>query len=87
MDEVEEKERLEELGEDSKKQKGSKVGKLAIGGKKRLQPATDSMPSPAARRIVPVIDGEMLKKEEKIIAAKENKGKRLVKKVCFFFFH
>lgn len=79
MDEVEEKERLDELGDEGKT-KAVKGGKLALG-KKKINLATDSLPSPAARRIIPKIDAEMLKKEEKIIAAKENKGKRAEKKV------
>lgn len=85
MNEVEEKEKLDELGEEAGKTKGSKGVKLAIGGKRKPQLAADSMPSPAARRIIPVIDQEMLKKEEKIIAAKESKGKRAEKKVCSTF--
>lgn len=80
MDEVEEKERLDELGDDSGKSKGAK-GKLAVSGKKKTQMAADSLPSPAAKRVIPKIDAEMLKKEEKLIAAKENKGKRAEKKV------
>lgn len=79
MDEVEEKERLDELGDDAGKSKAK--GKLAIGSKKKPLMAADSLPSPAARRIVPRIDAEMLKKEEKLLAAKENKGKRAEKKV------
>lgn len=82
MDEVEEKERLDELGDDAGKAKGGK-GKLALGGKKKTQLAADSLPSPAARRIIPKIDAEMLKKEEKLLAAKENKGKRAEKKVWY----
>jgi len=90
LDEVEEKERLDELGDESGKSKGAaKGGKLALGKKKPLL-AADSLPSPAARRVIPKIDAEMLKKEEKLIAAKENKGKRAEKKVCIviiiFFF-
>ncbi|XP_050431493.1 DNA topoisomerase 2 isoform X2 [Adelges cooleyi] len=79
LDEVEEKERQEELG-DGKTTKAGPKSKLALGGKKKLQLASDSLPSPAARRIIPRIDEEMLKKEEKLIAAKENKGKRAEKK-------
>lgn len=77
MDEVEEKERQDELGDDKPK----KGVKLAVGGKKKTQLVADSLPSPAAQRVVPRIDDEMLKKEEKLIAAKENKGKRAEKKV------
>jgi len=80
LDEVEEKERLDELGDESGKSKAAKGGKLALGKKKPLM-AADSLPSPAARRVIPKIDAEMLKKEEKLIAAKENKGKRAEKKV------
>lgn len=76
MDEVEEKERVDELGNVGK----VKGGKLALG-KKKLLMAADSLPSPVARRIVPKIDDEMLKKEEKLIIAK---GKREGKKVCIF---
>lgn len=84
MNEVEEKERLDELGDESGKAKSAKGGKLALGGKKKnLMVAADSLPSPAARRIIPKIDAEMLKKEEKLIAAKENKGKRAEKKVFY----
>jgi len=68
------------LGEEAGKPKGAK-GKLALGGKKKLMVATDSLPSPAARRIIPKIDDEMLKKEEKLILAK---GKREGRKVWVF---
>lgn len=83
MDEIEEKERLDELGDEKPK---VVKGKLAVGGKKKTQLAADSLPSPAAQRVVPKIDAEMLKKEEKLIAAKENKGKRAEKKVYINFF-
>lgn len=90
MDEVEEKERIDELGDEAGKSKSAKGkpvgGKLALG-KKKLQVAADSLPSPAARRVIPKIDAEMLKKEEKLIAAKENKGKRAVKKVLTIIFY
>lgn len=79
---MEENERLDELGIDKGKTKGIKGAKLVLGNKKKANIATDSLPSPVARRIIPKIDDEMLKKEEKIIAAKENKGKRAEKKVC-----
>jgi len=79
LDEVEEKERLEELGDEFGKSKGAKS--KALSGKKKTQLAADSLPSPAAKRVIPKIDEEMLKKEEKLIAAKENKGKRTIKKV------
>jgi DNA topoisomerase-2 len=78
LDEVEEKERLEELGDEFGKSKGSKS--KALSGKKKTQLAADSLPSPAAKRVIPKIDEEMVKKEEKLIAAKENKGKRTIKK-------
>lgn len=78
MDEVEEKERRDELGDESGKTKGAKGGKLAISNKKKTNLASDSLPSPAARRIIPIIDAEMVKKEEKLIAAK---GKRIERKV------
>lgn len=78
MDEVEEKERREELGDESGKTKAAKGGKLAISSKKKTNLATDAMPSPAARRIIPKLDAEMVKKEEKLIAAK---GKRIERKV------
>lgn len=81
---MEEKERLDELGDDSGKSKAK--GKLAIGNKKKTIMASDSLPSPAARRVVPKIDAEMLKKEEKLLAAKENKGKRAEKKVLIISF-
>ncbi|XP_050533091.1 DNA topoisomerase 2 isoform X2 [Daktulosphaira vitifoliae] len=79
LEEVEEKERQEEAGE-GKFKTGPKSSKLPAVGKKKLLLAADSLPSPAARRIIPKIDAEMLKKEEKLIAAKENKGKRAEKK-------
>lgn len=83
---MEEKERLDELGDESGKTKGAKASKLALGGKKKALVAADSLPSPAARRIIPKIDDEMIKKEEKLIAAKENKGKRAEKKVMTIIF-
>jgi len=82
LDEVEERERMDELGDDANKIKGIKGGsKLAAGGKKKLLLAADSLPSPVARRIIPKIDDEMLKKEEKLIIAK---GKREGRKVLHF---
>lgn len=73
---------MDELGDEGKtKAIKVKSGKLALGNKKKINVAEDSLPSPAARRIIPKIDAEMLKKEEKILAAKENKGKRAEKKV------
>lgn len=76
LDEVEEKERLDELGEPGKK--GAK-GKLALG-KKNPQLAADSLPSPAAQRVIPKIDAEMLKKEEKLAISKEKIRQRAEKK-------
>jgi hypothetical protein len=80
LEEVEEKERLDELGDEGGKTKGAKSGKLAISNKKKINLVSDSLPSPAARRIIPKIDAEMVKKEEKLIAAK---GKRIERKVYF----
>uniref|UniRef100_A0A2S2Q8Z8 DNA topoisomerase 2 n=1 Tax=Sipha flava TaxID=143950 RepID=A0A2S2Q8Z8_9HEMI len=77
LEEVEEKERLDELGDEGGKTKGAKSGKLAISNKKKINLVSDSLPSPAARRIIPKIDAEMVKKEEKLIAAK---GKRIERK-------
>jgi hypothetical protein len=35
------------------------------------------MPSPHGQRVQPVVDPELLKKIEKAVQAKENKGKRV----------
>lgn len=73
MDEVEAKEREDEAG--MKSTKGSKFSKEKGGPKKKqLQLTTASLPSPHAIRVLPKYD-EMLKKAEKLDAAKENKGK------------
>ena len=59
------------------KEKGAKKNKLML--------AADSLPSPAAVRVVPKYD-ELLKKAEKLDAAKENKGKRIAVSRIFYSF-
>ena len=71
LDEVEEKERLDEAGVVQKKAKGI--------GRKKIH--VEAMPSPQAERIVPRIDPELKRKAERANAAKENKGKKIKKEV------
>lgn len=73
MNEVEKIEREQEEGGVVVKGKGTK-GKAPKGKK---QVAIDFMPSPAARRVAPVITDDLKKKVERAVAAKENKGKRV----------
>lgn len=70
---------MDELGAEFGKTKGAKT-KLALGKKKPLL-AADSLPSPAAQRVIPKIDEEMLKKEEKLAVYKEKVRQRAEKKV------
>lgn len=89
LDEVEEKERLEEAGTGAvagKKQMKLKPGASMKGvEKKKAQLAMETMPSPQGRRVQPKIAEETKKKIEKALQAKENKGKRGVKFLQYFF--
>lgn len=68
---MEEKERKEEA-------KQPKVTMATVDkGLKKKNALKETMPSPVARRVQPVIDEEMKIKVGKLLQAKENKGKRV----------
>ena len=77
LNEVEEKERLEEMEQVSATV--AKKGKGVTGKRKILH--EEAMPSPKAQRIAPKIDPELKRKAEKAAALKENKGKKVKKEV------
>ncbi|KAF2905680.1 hypothetical protein ILUMI_00490 [Ignelater luminosus] len=70
---VEEKERAAEAGDEVKKIK------KGPGGKKKIN-LQETMPSPAARRVVPTVGEELKKKIQIAVKSKENKSKKGVKK-------
>ena len=83
LDEIEQKEKEEEMGNDkmSKEKKGKgKMGKLKLT-------AAETMPSPVGRRVVPKINEEDRKKLEKLDQAARNAKdgiKKEKKKVVYF---
>ncbi|XP_046387221.1 DNA topoisomerase 2-alpha isoform X2 [Ischnura elegans] len=77
LDKVEEKE-LEAARVDYSKQAKGPKGKQA-GKRKGGAVAIEVMPSPIGRKVAPRIGEELIKKFEKAVWAKENKGKRMPK--------
>jgi len=78
LNEVEEKEHEELAG--GKTSKGKLAAEDKGSKKNKLMIASDSLPSPAAIRVIPKYD-DILKKAEKAAAAQENKGKRTVSQI------
>ncbi|KAL3285410.1 hypothetical protein HHI36_019512 [Cryptolaemus montrouzieri] len=72
LDEVEEKERRDEAGVKSKDAK-------KVVGKKKMN-LLETMPSPMARRVEPIIGEELKKKIQAAIKTKENRSKKGTKK-------
>lgn len=72
LDEIEEKERLDDAGTDNKKDK-----KLVAGRKKPMH--LETLPSPMAERVAPVIGDDIRKKVQNAVKAKEGKKSRKIK--------
>merc|ERR1711874_817371 len=73
LDKQEQKERDDDSGK-------STTVKGAKGGKGRKKTAEETLPDPTAERVEPKVDPALRLKVEKAAAAKENKGKRGIKK-------
>lgn len=56
---------------------------LIKGGRKKIQ-HMETLPSPAAQRIVPTVSEDLKKKIQAAVKSRENKGKRTVKKELTF---
>lgn len=83
LDEVEEKERLEEAaGAQTAGKKAIKLKPGASAARKVQKMAAETMPSPQGRRVEPKVPEETKMKVKRAIKAKENKGKRTVSNWC-----
>jgi len=56
---------------------------LIKGGRKKIQ-HMETLPSPAAQRIIPTVSEDLKKRIQAAVKSKENKGKKTVKKELAF---
>lgn len=82
LDKVEAQERLDAAVGNVKPVKG--VKKLGRGGREAIA-KNETCPSPMGRRVVPKVDPDRIKKLERAIISKENKGKRVSTLLIFPF--